>query len=168
MSEVQIIHTDKYGDLKVVKGFHEGPRVIFLLENGAYVFDSGLPVQDKAELRKAIPAKSLQAALDWFDNRLDSEENPPRAIKVLRDNRVVFEDDGTDVQNIQDIVAFFGPGPFREAAMIAFADKLKADRDAKGPMVMQPKKPTGTKPGPKKPPPKPPVKAKAESQAMTA
>ena len=151
MGEVQIIHTDKYGDLKVVQGFHEGPRVVFLLENGAYVFDSGLAVSDKAELRKGIPAKSLQAALDWFDHRQDSEDNPPRAIKVLRDNRVVFEDDGSDVQNIQDIVAFFGPGPFREAAMIAFADKLKADKEAKGPMVMQPKKAAAKKPAGKAP-----------------
>jgi hypothetical protein len=145
MGEVQIIHTDKYGDLKVVQAYHEGPRVVLLLENGSYVYDSGLPVVDKAELQKAVPAKFLQAALDRFDHQAKSDAHPARPIKVLPNNEVVFEDDGSPVTNIQDIVAYWGPGPFREAAMIAFADKLKADRDSKGPMVMQPKekKPVG-------------------------
>ena len=139
MGEVQIIHTDKYGDLRVVQAYHEGPRVVLLLENGSYVYDSGLPVADQAELHKAIPAKFLQAALDRFTHQAGKDAHPARAIKVLPNNEVVFEDDGSPVTNIQDIVAYWGPGPFREAAMIAFADKLKADRDSKGPMVMQPK-----------------------------
>ena len=146
MGEVQIIHTDKYGDLRVVQAYHEGPRVVLLLENGSYVYDSGLPVVDKAELHKAIPAKFLQAALDRFDHQAKKDAHPARAIKVLPNNEVVFEDDGSPVTNIQDIVAYWGPGPFREAAMIAFADKLKADRDSKGPMVMQPKKSEGKRP----------------------
>jgi hypothetical protein len=148
MATAQIIHTDKYGDLRVVQAYHEGPRVILLLENGSYVYDSGLPVQDKAELRKAIPANLLQAALDRFDKHLEREEHPTRAIKIMPNNAVVFEDDGSPVQNIQDIVAYFDAGPFREAAMIAFADKLKADKEAKGPMVMQPKKPVAKKKAP--------------------
>ena len=139
MGEVQIIHTDKYGDLRVVQAYHEGPRVVLLLENGSYVYDSGLPVVDQAELHQAIPAKFLQAALDRFNHQTEKDAHPARAIKVLPNNEVVFEDDGSPVINIQDIVAYWGPGPFREAAMIAFADKLKANRDSKGPMVMQPK-----------------------------
>lgn len=144
MGEIQTINTDKYGVLRVLQAYHEGPRPIFLLETGDYVYDSGLPVQEKAELRKAVPVHLLQAALDRFDKSLEREQNPARAIKVLGNNQVVFEDDGSPVTNIQDIVAFFDAGPFREAAMIAFADKLKAEKETKTPIVM-PKRPMAKK-----------------------
>jgi hypothetical protein len=166
MAQTQIIRTDKYGALKVVQSYHDGPRVIHRLENGAYVFDSGLPVSDKKELRQGLPAMHLQEALDWFDHKKDREESPPRAIKVLPNNRVVFEDTGEDVSNIQDIVSYFDPGPFREAAMIAFADKLKADKEAKNVMSVAPKAQTKKK---KAPPPRKaaPTKEAAAPPAMT-
>jgi hypothetical protein len=164
MADVQLIKSDQYGTLRVVQAYHEGPRPIFRLENGAYVFDTGLPVTDRADLRKSLPAKHLQTALDWFDGAKEREENPPRAIKVLPNNRVVFEDTGEDVQNIQDIVAYFDPGPFREAAMIAFADKLKADKEAKSPMALAPRRP----PKRKAPKPKPKAKPKAPAESATA
>ncbi|CAO0823784.1 conserved hypothetical protein [Desulfarculales bacterium] len=164
MAQTQLVKSDKYGTLKVIQSYHEGPRIVHRLENGAYVFDTGLPVTDKSDLRKCIPVKYLQTALDWFDNKRGQEENPPRAIKVLPDNRVVFEDDGTEVTNIQDIVSYWEPGPFREAAMIAFADKLKRDKEDKGPMGMGPK----ASPKKKAPPPrKAAPKAVAQPPAVT-
>jgi hypothetical protein len=166
MAQAQVVKSDKYGSLKVIQSYQEGPRIIHRLENGAYVHDSGLPVTDKAELRKGIPVKYLQEALDWFDHKKDLDENPAREIKVLPNNRVVFADDGSEVTNIQDIVAYFDAGPFREAAMIAFADKLKADKEAKSPMNLAPKQ----KPPQKKKAPPPRAKAaapKPEPPAMT-
>jgi len=166
MAQTQMVKSDKYGMLKVIQSYHEGPRIIHRLENGAYVFDSGLPVTDKADLRRGIPVKSLQAALDWFDHKRDQEENPARAIKVLPNNRVVFEDDGTEVQNIQDIVAYWEAGPFREAAMIAFADKLKRDQDERNPMKLGPKTPPKKKKAPAAAPKAAP-KAAVQPPAMT-
>lgn len=168
MAQTQLVKSDKYGTLKVIQSYHEGPRIVHRLENGAYVFDTGLPVTEKTDLRKSIPVQYLQEALDWFDNKRGQEENPPRAIKVLPNNRVIFEDTGEDVQNIQDIVSYWEPGPFREAAMIAFADKLKRDKEAKGPMVMAPKK---APPKKKAPPPRKAAAPKVEApqpQAMTS
>jgi hypothetical protein len=108
------------------------------LENGAYCFDTGLPVKETNELRQAIPIHFLKEALDWFENRNKMLENPPRRINI-QGNALVF-DDWSPVTEIQDVIDFFEPGPFREAAMIVFATNLAAEKAAKpGPMDIQAK-----------------------------
>jgi len=128
---VQIIHTDRYGDLKVVMAFHEGPRVIHLLENGCYVFDGGLPVADKKDLAKGLPFEFVAPALEWLEHKDDRVDGSIRAITVKGNNTLVFSDTGEPVTNIQDIIDFFDPGRFREAALIAFANQLAMEKRAK-------------------------------------
>jgi hypothetical protein len=146
--EPQIIKTDKYGDLRVIQGYHESKRVVFLLENGCYVSDTGRPIEDEEELREAIPLPYLPPALDWLKHKDDVPEDRPRKIIVTAKNLLVFED-GTPVTNVQDIISFYEPGPFREAALIAFADKLRADKGLapeKPKKVAQPVRPADTQP----------------------
>lgn len=163
MSRPQIVQTDKYGALRVMRTFHEGPRPLHLLENGAYVFDTGLPVKSKDELRKAIPASALQEALDWFEHRFDVDKSPVKSIKVLSNNTVVY-DDGSPVTSIDDIVNFFEPGPFREAALLAFASKLAEEKKETVHSALRPAKKPVSK-AHKKMPPKKAVASKEESAA---
>jgi hypothetical protein len=140
MAQLQTLHTDRYGDLHVVMTFHEGPRPIHLLENGAYVIDGGLAITDKKELQKGVPHEFLPAALEWLEKKDDMTGLVVRAIKVLANNKLVFEDDGSPVINIEDIINFYEPGPFRTAALEAFAENLAKEKAAKLAMPLGAKK----------------------------
>lgn len=141
---LQVIHTDRYGDLKVVQSFHEGPQVIHLLENGCYVFNGGLPIQSAKDLQKGVPFEFLKPALEWFEHKDDRASGMVREIKVLANNKLVFADDGSPVVNIEDVIAFYEPGPFRTAALEAFAENLAKEKAAKLVMPQGPKKPAVT------------------------
>ena len=86
MSNLQKVRTDKYGELEVVQSFQEGPRVIHLLKNGAYVFDSGLPVSEESDLRKGIgkAGNFLAEALEWLEHKDDRVHGLIREIKSQR------------------------------------------------------------------------------------
>jgi hypothetical protein len=165
--------TDKYGKLRVIRSFQEGsgPRVVHLLENGAYVWDTGLPVQDLETLLAALPKEQKPAAREWWENRHKKLENPARKLDITQDNRVVFADDGSPVTNVQDIIDYFEPGPFREAALVAFAQGLAESKAKKGagPLdqapprkVVPPKKKVAA--SARKAPPKPAVKTEPAEQ----
>lgn len=143
--EPQVIHTDRFGDLQVVQSYHEGPRLIHLLENGCYVMDGGLPVKDAKELRQGIPIEFLQDALDWLEHKDDRSDERVRPITVTRDNALIFTDTGEKVTLVQDVIDFFEPGPFREAALIAFATNLAKEKEQKAALPLGAKKaPTTT------------------------
>ncbi len=145
--EPQIIHTAKYGDMKVKMWGHEGPKPIAWLENDSFANDGGHAITDKKELRQAFPAVLLADVLLAFESHQNFQQTAGRKIEVTRDNRVIFADTGEAVAELQDIVDYFEPGPFREAAMVAFAEKLRADKEAqmfgKKPKTKLPAKPKG-------------------------
>ena len=132
MSNLQKVRTDKYGELEVVQSFQEGPRVIHLLKNGAYVFDSGLPVSEESDLRKGIgkAGNFLAEALEWLEHKDDRVHGLIREIKSQR-GTLVYADDGTPVNSVEDIISFYEPGPFREAAFAVYAAMVTGTQEAK-------------------------------------
>jgi len=157
MAEAQILNTEKFGKIRVYMSFHEGPRVIHLLENGSYCFEDGRGVDDIQQLRNAIPTPYIKDALFWFEHRDDRLSGRVRKIEITPDNRLVYADTQSPVESIEDVLAYFDPGPFREAALIAFAARLQALKAGKEPQWKQvtgpePKKPVmAPKPAPKQP-----------------
>ena len=132
MSNLQKVRTDKYGELEVVQSFQEGPRVIHLLKNGAYVFDSGLPVTEASDLRRGIgkAGNFLAEALEWLEHKDDRVHGLIREIKSQR-GTLVYADDGTPVNSVEDIISFYEPGPFREAAFAVYAAMVTGNQEAK-------------------------------------
>jgi hypothetical protein len=137
MAEAQILNTEKYGKIRVIMSFHEGPRVIHLLENGSYCFEDGRGVDDVQQLRNAIPTPYIEKALFWFEHRDDRVMGKVRKIEILPNNTLVYADTQTPVDAIDDVLAYFDPGPFREAALIAFANRLQALKSGKAPSWKQ-------------------------------
>lgn len=174
MEKPQIISTKQFGDLEVVMSFHEPPFHIALCSNGAYIHISGLPVKDKSELRKAIPAEFLQDALDWWDHRHEMEENPPLRVLVQPDGSCIFED-GSPITNTSQLTQALKPGPMLDAALLWFTKKKVAEEEGKKPV--QTKKPstpkqvvkkTGSKKAARKPPARPSASPAAEATASMA
>jgi len=130
-SNLQKVRTDKYGELEVVQSFHEGPQIVHLLKNGAYVFGSGLPVKEEKDLRTALGRTSgfIEDALEWLKHKDDRIDGSIREIKHLH-GKMVYADDGSPVNSIEDIIAFFEPGPFREAAFAVYAQMVVAVKEA--------------------------------------
>ena len=130
-SNLQKIRTDKYGELEVVQSFHEGRLPIHLLKNGAYVFSSGLPVSKASDLRDGLGGKStfLPEALDWLEHKDDRVFGLIREIKHLH-GKLVYADDNSPVNSVEDIIAFYEPGPFREAAFAVYAQMVAGKQEA--------------------------------------
>ena len=145
MNIPQKIRTDKYGDIEVVMWFHEGPRPIALTKNGAYVFDSGLAVTEAVDLRTAIGKQKdfLDAALAWLDHKDDRIDGSIREIKLLHGKMMVYADDNSPVDSVEDIIAFFEPGPFRDAAFKVWAEMVAGAKESKlsAPLTSRPESP---------------------------
>lgn len=170
MAEAQILNTEKYGKIRVIMSFHEGPRVVHLLENGTYCFEDGRGVETEQQLRDAIPLVYIEDALFWFVHREDRVTGRVRKIDILPNNNLVYADNQAPVDSIDDVLAYFDPGPFREAALIAFANRLQAIKMGKVPGWKQVSGPE-TKMAPKIEPKKPmtPIeKARAAKVAKKA
>jgi hypothetical protein len=124
----QKLFTKKYGELKVVRSWQEGPNHIALLTNGAYVHITGLPVKTKAELQAVLTGEDLEKAENWFDHRHEEVENPPLRIMFEADGTPIFED-GTPVESPSDLVQSLKPGPVLDAALVALARKMAEKQD---------------------------------------
>lgn len=124
----QLIYTKQFGTLEVERSFHEPPYHIAKCTNGAYVHISGLPVNNKAELRKAIPVEYLQEALDWFDHRHETEGTPPLRVIVNPDGSCEFED-GSSIESTSQLVQALKPGPMLDAALLWFTKQQIAKEE---------------------------------------
>ena len=167
MSNLQKIRTDKYGELEVVQSFHEGRLPIHLLKNGAYVFSSGLPVSKASDLRDGLGGKStfLPEALEWLEHKDDRVFGLIREIKHLH-GKLVYADDNSPVNDIEDIIRFFEPGPFREAAFAVYAQMVTGNQEAKLSPQAPAKKPAAPRKAEVKTAAKP-VGKKASTKAKT-
>ena len=145
----QILYTKNFGELEVIQSWVEPPNHIALLSNGAYVHITGLPVKDKAVLRKTLPVEDLQASLDWFDHRLDEQAEKP--LRVMIDGEDFIFEDGSPISSIGQLTQAMKPGPMLDAALMWFTRKMDA---AKGTAPVNPAKP--------------PVKAKPKGAAKKA
>jgi len=152
MSEIQKVYTKNFGIVEVVRSWQDNGYHIALCSNGAYVHITGLPVKDKAELRKALPVSDLQAALDWFDHRHEVEENPPMRILVEGDGSCVFED-GSPITSISQLTQALKPGPMLDAALLWFTKQRMSQDERQA---------AARKAGPAKKIAKPPVKSAAK------
>lgn len=156
----QLIYTQQFGTLDVEQSFHEPPYHIAKCTNGAYVHISGLPVRDKAELRKAIPVQFLKEALDWFDNRDKMGEAPPLRVIVNPDGSCEFED-GSPIESTSQLVQALKPGSMLDAALLWLTKKKLAEEESKkvpakkSAAPKEAKKPAGKKDPAKKPPTRP-------------
>jgi len=166
MSQPQILHTKQFGDLKVVMSFHEPPYHVALCENGAYVDINGLPIQDKAILRKAIPVEFLQDALDWFDHRHEMEGAPPLRVIVNPDGSCEFED-GSPIESTSQLTQALKPGPMLDAALLWFTKKKIAEEEGEEAQRTKVPKQAAKKSGMKKKEPgrKPPALPKSPAPA---
>lgn len=157
--EYQELHTRDHGTVKVDQlSFQDGGFHIVKCPNGSYRHANGLPVQSEKELRAAIPVEFLPEALEWFRNRHEWEENPPRPISFDRNNYPIFED-GTPVEEFDDLYAYFKPGPILTAAIVALQDKKKSQE-----AMTAAAKTRVAAAGKKKAPGKKPGKAKPKAQ----
>lgn len=146
-SPPQMIYTKNFGDLQVVRSWVEGANHVALLANGAYVHITGLPIMDKAILRKTIPIEYLPEALDWFEHRHDEKGEQPLRVMFEADGSFTLED-GSPITSISQLTQALKPGPILDAALMWFtkthevaAAEAQQNKDPKRP---QPKaKPKG-------------------------
>lgn len=141
----QKLYTKKYGELEVVRSWNEPPNHIAQLSNGAFVHITGVPIEDKAALRRTIhDLGELQMALDWFDHRHDKQEDAP--MKVLTDGADFFFEDGSPITNISQLTQAMKPGAVLDAALSWFTRKQDADKQAAGQKTAPDKPPVKAKP----------------------
>lgn len=116
---VQEIYTREHGVVKVKENsWQDGGHHIVLAPNGAYQHMSGLPIKDEAEIEAAFGTNDAdkQKCLNWFRNRHEQLDNPPRPIVFRSDNTPVFEDGSIPEES--DLYNFFSPGPVLSAAIV--------------------------------------------------
>jgi hypothetical protein len=149
----QKLYTKKYGELDVIRSWNEPPNHIALLENGAYVHITGVPIADKSVLRKTIhDIPDLENALLWFDHRHDEKAEDKMRVMIEPDGSFVFED-GNPITSVSQLTQALQPGPVLDAALLWFTRaKDVAEAEAKL----------------NKDPHKPPVKAKPKGAAKKA
>jgi hypothetical protein len=140
----QKLYTKKYGELEVIQSWAEPPNHIALLSNGAYVHITGVPIADKAVLRKTLPVYDLQAALDWFEHR--DENKAPGIMRLVIDGDDFVFEDGTQVTSLAQITQALQPGPILEAALSWFTKKQDKEREAVGLKYQANKPPVKAKP----------------------
>ena len=125
----QKLYPKKFGEIEVECSWQDGAHHIAKLTNGAYCHITGLPIQNKSELKAVLTGDDLEKALNWFDNRHEAEENPPRRIMFEADGTPLFED-GTAVESPSDLLESLKPGPLLDVALMALARKLDAKKEA--------------------------------------
>ena len=136
----QELYTRDHGTVKVDKiSFMDGGFHIVKCPNGAYMHANGLPVKNEKELRAAISAPELrdelEKALDWFKNRHEQVDNPPRPIAFHGDGYPIFPDGA--VPDFDDLYAFFKPGPILTAAIVALQDYKKRQETGQAPKELR-------------------------------
>jgi len=153
----QELYTRDHGIVKVDKlSWMDGGYHIVLTPNGVYMHSNGLNVKDEKELRAAFGPnqEDLEKAINWFRNRHEQVVNPPRPIGFHSDGYPMFGD-GT-VPELDDLYAFFKPGPILAAAIVALHEYKK--RGGAPPKEFRKAAP------PEVPPEVPPVAAKAPAK----
>jgi hypothetical protein len=175
MEGVQEIQTKKYGTVKISgKSFMDGGLHIGICPNGSYRHINGREVKDKKELLLAIPAgPDRDAALNWWDNRAQWEENAPREIKFERGTGYPqYADTEQYVEDYDELYNYFPPSPILTAAIQALGNRLREKAGEPKPKQAAPKAPPVTakevakKRAEKQAAAKPPVKQeKAEAAA---
>lgn len=123
----QEIYTRDHGVVKVDKNsWQDGRYHIVLSPNGAYQHINGLPISNEAEIHEAFGRNedgtcpneaAMRKCLNWFRNRHDQLENPPRPIVFHSDGYPMFADGS--VPDFDDLYDFFKPGPILTAAILA-------------------------------------------------
>ena len=136
----QKLYTKKFGELEVMASWAEPPNHIALLSNGSYVHITGVPIADKAVLRKTLPMDVLAAALDWFDHRHEQKTPESMRIMIESDGSFAYED-GTPITSLSQLTQALQPGPILEAALLWFTRKQDTDKTAVGQKNVDPKKP---------------------------
>jgi len=123
--EYQELYTRDHGVVKVVQSWQDNNYHIVKTPGGAYMHSNGLPVKNENELRAAFGTNTeeLNHAIEWFRNRHEHEENPPRPIGFNSDGVPVFADGS--VVDFDDLYAFFKPGPILTAAICALQEYQK-------------------------------------------
>jgi hypothetical protein len=165
----QELYTRDHGIVKVEKiSFMDGGYHIVLCPNGAYMHSNGLPVKNEKELRAAISAPELrdelEKALNWFKNRHEQLENPPRPIAFHGDGYPIFPDGS--VPDFDDLYAFFKPGPILTAAICSLQDYKKRQETGQAPKNLR-NVPKGTSPS-EVVPPKAEIKVPARTTKKAA
>lgn len=114
----QLIYPKNFPKIEVDRSWQNSEGHIARLTNGAYCHITGLPIQNESELRAVLTGEVLDDALDWFHNRRHQEEAETRRIMFGKDGIPLFED-GTIVENADELYEILGPGDLFKAAMKA-------------------------------------------------
>lgn len=148
MYEPQVLDTGPNGLILVEQMYVSaelGAAKIVKLANGGYCYESGLPVDKRKDFNVIPPGPERDAALYWFDTRLDEEKTPQIGIIVRPDLSLSFED-GRPVESIIDITQTIKPGPHQEFLIRCFmSQEAKKPSDTPEWMVKQEEKPRVTK-----------------------
>jgi len=122
----QKIHTKHYGTVEFEQTWSCDGLHIGRLTDGGYAHLTGLPVQSKDEIIRAIPSGPEQeAALHWWEHRNDPvEEESENRIVMNRDGSYSFED-GSPIESYADITQNTSPGPGQDAMLVWFSEELQ-------------------------------------------